>query len=340
MFIRHLSEYIRLYAIRPLRCAPAADLYYLHSFHQFPAVYWLCLRHRATFIYDAHDFYSEMHDQDSLSHFWRHWVLPMERFIERRCIRHATAVVTVNEGIAGLIERRYGRSAVVLRNSHDSRLERPVAKTMREVIGLSAADFLVVSVGQFKQGMAVEHAIRAMGLLPARYHLAFLGGGYPRFEALLAEVGVTERIHFHPAVAPSAVVPFIRSADAGMSLYFAVSPSIENCLPNGFFQVLAAELPLLYPRLPEILRVADQHEIGLPIEPQNPESIAASIRKFDDDPTLTGRIQMNLELIRDFLSWEFDEARLKLLVENFIGPSSNITELAGRDIHESIHSVA
>ena len=35
-----------------------------------------------------------------------------------------------------------------------------------------------------------------------------------------------------------------------------------------FFQPIAAGLPVLYPELPEIRRIAEQYELGVPIDPQ------------------------------------------------------------------------
>jgi glycosyltransferase involved in cell wall biosynthesis len=323
MFLRHLREYISRYVVAPLRVVPKASLYYMHSFYQFPAVYLLCLRHRAKFIYDAHDFYSQMHDEPALSHFWRHWVLPMERTIERACMRKAAAVVTVNEGIADLIERRFGRSAIVLRNAHDFRLEQPVERTIRDSVELNNDDFLVVCVGQFKQGMAIEAAIDGIAMLPPRYHLAFLGAGFADYSELLEKKNVAGRVHFLRAVAPAEVVPFIRSADAGMLLYYGVSPSIEHCLPNGFFQPIAAGLPILYPRLPEIARVADRYGIGVAIDPQNPASIAAGLQSLAEDAGLSEQVRSNIEVSRNELAWERDEAELRRLIEGVTGPASD-----------------
>jgi len=245
----------------------------------------------------------------------------MEGMIERACIRKAAAIVTVNEGIADLIAQRYGRTAAVLRNSHDSRLEQPVERTIREVLGLKEDQFLVVCVGQFKQGMAVEAAIDAVALLPNRFHVAFLGAGFPQYSDRLAEAGVFGRVHFLQPVAPSQVVPFIRSADAGMVLYYPVSASIERCLPNGFFQPVAAGLPMLCPNLPEIQRVADRFGIALPIDPQDASSIAGSLQRLAADCSLLAALRNNIASAKAELSWERDEQRLSQLIENLIGGS-------------------
>jgi glycosyltransferase involved in cell wall biosynthesis len=319
MFWRHLKSYVGLHVLAPLRVTPKASLYYMHSFYQFPAIYLLCLRYRAKFIYDVHDFYSSMQDDAALSHFWSCWVVPMEFAIERICMRKAAAVVTVNQSIATLIEQRFGRSAIVLRNAHDPRLEQPVERTIKDVLGLGADDFLVVCLGQFKPGMAIEAAIAAMASVPRRCHLAFLGAGFPDFGVLLERHDVVGQVHFVPPAAPDEVVPFIRSADAGMLVYTPVSASIERSLPNGFFQPLAAGLPMIYPNLPEISRVAEAHRIGLPIDPRDSVAIATAIARLAADDGLARDMRLNVEAAKAELSWENDELRLSRLIAKFVG---------------------
>jgi glycosyltransferase involved in cell wall biosynthesis len=318
MFLRHVRDYTLVHVFGPLRCTPKASLYYLHSFYQFPAVYLLCLWHRARFVYDAHDFYSDMHDHAALSSYWRTWVLPFEGLIERACVSRAAAVVTVNDGIAKLIKQRFGRTAVVLRNAHDPRFEKSVEATIKDVVRIGSGEFLIVCVGQFKVGMAVEEAVRAIAFLPKRYHLAFVGGGYRSCAAHLARE-MSDRVHFLPPAEPAQVVPFIRSADAGIVLYQPLSMNLRNCLPNGFFQPVAAGLPVLYPELPEIRRIAEQYELGVPIDPRDPASIAAGACRLAEDRTLTVRLKSNIEKCRGMLSWEHEEQQLRQLLATLAG---------------------
>lgn len=319
----HWKEYARLYVVAPLKVTPKASLYYLHAWYQFPAVYLLCLRYHAKFVYDAHDFYAHVESDKSLRRFWRRWVLPFELAIERRCIRQAAAVVTVNEGVARLIENRYGRKAVVLRNSHDSRLETPVSCTIRDRVGLAADDFLIACVGQWKPGMAIKEATAAIASLPERYHLVFVGHSYPPLTELLRRHGVVHRVHFLPAVTPGEIVPFIRTADAGLLLYYPLSENYENCLPNGFFQPLAAGLPILYPKLREIRVLAERYGLGLPIDPLDPHSIAMGIQRLGEESELRAKIRQGVRFASEELSWAREEEYLQDILSALISRRDN-----------------
>ncbi|WP_139333812.1 glycosyltransferase [Bosea sp. TND4EK4] len=319
-FIYHILGVYRN-IIQPTRAiTPGAKLYYLHSPYQFPAIAFRCLTGKARYIYDAHDFYSHMDDHTRLPSFWTRWVVPWENMIERWCVRHASAVVTVNQGIAELMKKRFGRDVVVLRNAHDPRLEGAPGTTLRTSLGLAEDALLTVCIGQWKRDTAIAQAMQAFATLPDHHHLAFLGANFPSYAAQIAELGIEGRVHFHPAVKANEVVPFVRSADFGLLLYHPVSPSIRHCLPNGFFQPLAAGLPVLYPDLPEIVRVAGPLDLGLQINPLDPKSIAEAVLCLGSDSSLRASKKANVEAARDELSWERDEEVLKRLIEDLIGP--------------------
>ncbi|MCL4296059.1 MAG: glycosyltransferase [Anaerolineae bacterium] len=318
-FLRYAYNFFYKYGFLPLKYTPKASLYYLHAFYQFPAVYLLCLRHRAKYIYDAHDFYSQLEDEESLSTFWARWVMPFELIIEKRCMQHAAAVVTVNDGIAGLIQKKFGRAAVIIRNAHDLRLDRESGQHLRKHLNLRADHVLLVSVGHAKPGMAIEEMFEALSVLPTNVHLAFIGNGYSPYLETVQKKGLAQRIHFVAPVKPDEVVPFIRSADVAVVLYYSKSVDYKYSLPNRFFQAIAAELPLLYPDLPEIKRIADKYEVGLQVDPQSPQSISAAIMQLINNPQLALQYKRNLCLAKEELSWEHEEKVLQDLLREVIG---------------------
>ncbi|WP_454658513.1 hypothetical protein [Bosea beijingensis] len=318
-FLRHIASSYRAHISPTRKATPPAKLYYLHAPYQFPAIAVRCLLGTSKYVYDAHDFYSHMDDHQRLPSFWTRWVMPWDNMIERWCVRHASAIVTVNQGIAQLMKARFGRDAIILRNAHDPRLEAVPESTLRRSLGLPDDVLLTVCIGQWKRGTAVIQAMQAFATLPGHHHLAFLGANFPSYAAEAAELGLTGRVHFHAAVKANEVVPFVRSADFGLLLYHPTSPSIRNCLPNGFFQPLAAGLPIFYPELPEIVRVADPLDLGLPIDPLDPASIARAVLQLGEDSALRAAKKSRVEAARHALSWERDEEVLKKLIEDLIG---------------------
>ena len=179
---------------------------------------------------------------------------------------------------------------------------------------MGSDDFLIVTVGQAKKGQAIKEALEAMRKLPDNVHLAFLGKNTAQHVPLIRELGLEKRVHPIPPVMPFEVVPFIQSADASLIIYYARSPNYENCLPNGLFQSIAAELPLLYPELPEINKIAKYYDLGIPINPLDPESIRSGVIQLMSDRELNSKFRKNLRIAKEELSWEREEVILRELI--------------------------
>ena len=317
--VYYVAKYVVKFGIATARRTPPASLYYLHAFYQFPAVYYLSRRYGVPYIYDAHDFYQGIERDDEISWAHRYLTRPFERWLERQCIKNAAAVVTVADGIAAQLRSTYGCDALVIRNCQDSRLEQERLPGLRETVGVNSDDFLVVVIGNAKKGQALLEMLQAIVELPEAVHVAFLGAGYAEMcaeEVQRLELG--RRVHFVPPVKPFEIVPFVRSADATAILYYPRSVNYANCLPNGFFQSLAAELPVLYPDLHEIKKVAERFDVGICIDPQDPQSLRAGIETLRNDPARYKELRRNLEKAHSSLDWVNEEAHLMKLIADVL----------------------
>jgi glycosyltransferase involved in cell wall biosynthesis len=297
---------------RPRGCIPPAELYYLHSFEFHRAVAPITARTGARIIYDAHDFYRGIEPPERQATFDRNRVRPFFDALEARLAAAADATVTVSNGIAALMQRTFGRCPTVLRNCHDERLDEVVASDLRTSLSLAPADRLCVVVGNRKPGMAVDTAVDALALLPAHFRLAFVGCGYEADRERLRQHPAASRVHFGGHVAPNQVVPFIRTADLGLVIYKPYSANYRYALPNGFFQVIAAGLPLVRAALPEIEAAIGRQPVGARLDRLDPPSLAAAILRCAEDAA--GLRIAVLSLARE-LRWETESLRLRRLVD-------------------------
>ena len=253
VFTVFLKRYVSCYLIGGLKHIPPASIYCLHEYSFFPAVWLKSLWHRAVVIYDAHDFYSGIEPVRMQTPVQR-LVTAFGRQMERFCVASADAFVTVAPGIADLYEREFGRRPIVIKNAHDARIEVPLVHSIRTRAGIDDHDPIVVIVGQAKRGQTFSGLIPALKRL-STLHAAFVGKGYRELVAQnLARAGVADRVHVFEDVHAQEIVPLIRDADVSILLYYPRSDNYRYALPNGFFQALAAGLPVFYGDLPEIKR--------------------------------------------------------------------------------------
>lgn len=288
------------------RMLPPADAYWLHTFWQGPSVYLKARRQRARFLYDAHDALWERGTAPEGGGVTRAAMRAYEA-IDRFCARRARAFTTASDGQAELLERRFGRRPLVIRNCHDPRLDRESTADVREVAGLGSEEFLLVMTGNRKPGMTVREALLALKRLPEQVHIAFVGGRHQASREMAAGMGLSGRAHFPGPVAPTEVVGFIATADASPILYQPVGGNDLAKLPNGFFHAVAAGLPLLYPPLPEISALAGEHGLGIEFDPASPESIRAAVTTLKDDPESRAAYAASAEKAREVLNWEREE---------------------------------
>jgi hypothetical protein len=303
-YVRHYVAMCRSVAV----ALPPADLYYVHSQQQFPAVWWRGRFGRIPHVYDAHDLYWTLREDGRRltpadRGIWLIWDL-----VERICARRAQGCVTVGDDVAKLADERFRRSFVVVRNAHDERLDEDGAPDLRRVVALPEEGFLLAVSGNFKRGMAVEQMLRALADLPERVHVAFIGRNYTGFGSVAGELGVGGRAHFLPPLAPTRIVPFLSGADAAPVLYYPSSPSVARALPNGFFHAVAAGVPVLYPRrLTELRALSARHQLGWEIDPQSETSIATAVRSLLDWPAELARRREHVRTVRHELSWTGQE---------------------------------
>jgi glycosyltransferase involved in cell wall biosynthesis len=299
----------------PGRLLPQADLYYVHSFEMYRPVAALAARFGARVIYDAHDFYRGIAPPERQRSFDRNRLRPFLDRLEDRLVAMADAVVTVSEGVAQLMERTFGRGIVVIRNCHDERWDRAGVPPLRTDLGLSAEDRLCVVVGNCKPGMAVSVAADALALLPEQFHLVFLGRGYEAVAAKLLDHPAAPRLHLGRFVAPDAIVPVIRSADMGLMLYEPYSENYRCALPNGFFQIIAAGLPIVRAPLPEIEATIGRRPVGVCLDRLDAAGLAQAITYCADDAKALGA---NAVALAQQLRWETEAARLHRLIDSMV----------------------
>ncbi len=299
------------YCRRPRALIPPAELYVLHSFELYRVVAPIARRLGARILYDAHDFYRAIEPEERQAVFERNWRQPFLHRLEDRLAAEADMMTTVSNGVAELMMQAFGRRPEVIRNCHDERCDSKDARPLRQMLGLGETDRLAVVVGNYKAGLAVEVAAAALQRLPANWHLVFLGRGYEAAAARLSGGLVGTRVHFGYAVAPDEIVPTIRSADVGLVVYEPYSENYRYALPNGFFQLIAAGLPLVRGQLPEIESTIGKAMVGYFLPRLEPQGLAQAMLRCVEE---CDRLRANVADLARSLRWEIEAMRLRRLI--------------------------
>jgi glycosyltransferase involved in cell wall biosynthesis len=312
-FIAYLLYYLKHYVVGGLRHLPPASLYYLNEFSFFPAVWVKSKWHGAVIAYDARDYYVGI-ETDSTKTRFQKLVVEFGRLVEKCCVRKAQVFTTVGEGIATLLERQYGRRPEVIYNAHDETIDKNCEQTLRQRIGLEKDTPLAVIVGHAKPGQDISGTVGALSRL-STLHVALIGSGYREMTTsrdLQAEVAA--RIHYIEDLGAGEIVPLIRDADIALLIYYPRSENYKNALPNGFFQSVAAGLPLLYGALPEIRRVCQEYDFGVAVAPDDVDGLTELLTRVVHKSEWYEEQRQRSARAASSLTWQRAEAKLQRLL--------------------------
>ncbi len=282
------------------------DAVHAHDAAMLAPGWYAARRARALLVYDSHELATGVAYH---ARFWAWLVSRIERSIVPRC----DSVITVSEGIAREIQRRYGleRAPVVVRNVPDLPPPDPGAPPLRASLGIDGSAPLVLHHGALAVDRGCEGLLRAMQLLPSA-HLLWLGaeGSYAAgIQRLGEDLGLADRVHFRPPVPLAELLGHSAQADVGVTLLEGVSENHRLALPNKVFEYVAADIPVVASDLPELAGLVREHGIGWTVDPADPASVAEGIRSAlaaRSDPELAERLARAAEV----LSWSRERERL------------------------------
>jgi glycosyltransferase involved in cell wall biosynthesis len=278
---------------------------------------------RCRLIYDSHEIFLESGTGGKLPR-------PLRRLLsvyEGRLARRAVALVTVNEGYAGVLRRRLRpRRTIIVRNCP------PRATTAAERVSplRSAAKVpvphpLVLYHGLFGATRGIEESAAAL-LVPGleSVHLALLGFGStrPQLEQMARDPRFGGRLHVLDPVPPGELLDWVAGADVDV---VALQRSTLNhwfCTPNKLWESLAVGVPVVVSDFPMMRRVVlddPAGPLGGVCDPGSPESIAAAIQAIiglppEEQAALRARCHRAAE---ERWNWEVESARLVQLYDEF-----------------------
>lgn len=237
----------------------------------------------------------------------------LERRVRARGVR---AVITVSEGLADDLVRRFGGPRpVVVRNCPPWRqVERTDA--LRTRIGAYPEDRLILYHGTVTEGCGVEAAIRALRLMGPRHVLVVLGWAWRQdlLEHLAETEGVASQVRFLHGVPQDEMFRLIASADVGVVPTEPNTVGNVHGIPNKLFECLMGGLPVAASDVPEVAQIVRRTGAGV-LYParldQDPEPLADAVRALLDDRSLheTCR-EACLAAARAEFNWDKEGVRL------------------------------
>lgn len=291
---------------------PPADLYHAFGILTIDVANRLAVRARrqgraARVVYDVIDVILDSNNYSALPG----PLLRLYRWRERRWVRRADAVITVNRPIADHLERIWPvREPVGVLLNCQPRWDPPEPRPdlIRQATGIPRDRKVVLWLGRLGRERGLEEAAEAVLRLDDAA-LVMLGFG-PWAERLRArddEPRFRGRHFTLPPVHPDDVPAWTASADVSVIAVPANSLNQRLSTPNKFWESLTAGTPIVLGRDLEVMRaMLEAHDLGRVADPADPADLARALREVleQGDEALAAMRARCLAVTREEWNWE------------------------------------
>lgn len=284
-----------------------ASIYHAHDANALLSSYLAARMNGAHLIYDAHEFWPSAQGRDWRSRFR----LATLKRVEGSLCRRAQGMITVNATIAQELYKLYGVAPIVLMNCQKY-VEIARSDILRRELDIAAEDRIAIYTGLWADGRGLEQLIASVPYLD-RVVVVLMGPDRlnGKLERLAQELGVQDRVKFHPPVPPDQVSRYVVSADIGLMPTLATKLSYYYGSGNKLFHYLMAGIPAAVSDHPEKRRIIQTYDVGITFDETNPENIAQAINTvLNDEPRYLQLCRNARKATRETLNWQVEEQKL------------------------------
>ena len=297
-YVLSYAEYAVKASARAL--SSRADLYEAHDLPTLlPAILAAKLRGKPV-VYHAHELWSEKHAKVPFAAVWR--------LLDRMLVPRCDEVVTPDEHRSRIYrdEFRARSTPMTVRNCPPYRppIESTVLRDELASRGIRCST-IVLYQGLIDSMRCIEEITAATHHFDDGVVLVAIGSGFGAWSDPAAALAGHPRIVVLPRVRYEDLPPYTASADAGIVLYRNDCRNNYLCAPNKVFEYMMMGLPVIAASTPGMLELVQGEEVGLCVNPEDPQEIAAAVNRLAADVALRARMKANaLRLSRSRYNWE------------------------------------
>lgn len=255
---------------------------------------------RKPLIYDSHEYFlgvPEIQDSPLVMKVWR--------TVEQWFFHLPVEVFTVNDSIAGLYKKDYGRELKVMRNIPEK--QQSIAPSSRAEFGLPEDKFILVLQGAgINVDRGSEEMLQTLELLDDSFLWLIIGNGdvVPFLKKEVEEKGLQQRVWFLPRMAYSEMMRYTRVSDIGLTLDKPTNINYLYSLPNKIFDYIRAGIPVFASDLPEVTNIVNTYQIGITFPHHDPKVMAELLLQLKNDPIKLQQLKQNTIPAAQELAWE------------------------------------
>ncbi len=268
-------------------------------------------------VYDAHEYFTatpEVMHRPLVRWVWKK--------LERILFPRQNSIITVNDSIATLYEKDYGKRPEVVRNLPLYRSPKPGLS--RELLGLPEDKHLVLLQGTgINTDRGAEELVEAMHPRHGVNNtlLLIIGGGdvIPSIKIMIKKMDLNQRVWVLDKMPYEQLYAYTQCASIGVSLDKDTNLNYRYSLPNKIFDYMMAGTPQLVSDLPEVAAIIRHHQTGRVIQNHQPAHIAGCLSEMLADKQELKRMSTNCLQAAQTYCWENEEEVIRKIYRPFLG---------------------
>tara|TARA_B100001093_G_C26781587_1_gene994878 strand:+ start:93 stop:929 length:837 start_codon:yes stop_codon:yes gene_type:complete len=257
-------------------------------------------------VYDSHEYFTgvpEIQNKPIVKIIWTK--------IEKSIFPKLKFIFTVNDSIARLYKKKYGKNLTVMRNiPNPSKLVRFKSKSELKIP--LDKDIIITQGAGINVDRGTEELVEAMKYLE-NVCLLILGDGdvIPQLKKRVKELELENCIMFKKRMSYEKMIQHTKHAQIGLSLDKDSNINYKYSLPNKIFDYIHSNTPILASKLPEIEKIVSGYGIGIFIDNHKPKHIADKIKFMIKNKRLNTKWKKNLKHAAKELIWDNEAKSLK-----------------------------
>ena len=283
-----------------------------HDIDVLPGSFLAARWYKLPLVYDIHELHAARQEFGILQR-------PIG-WLEGMLARRADAATAPTSMRSSWLHEHYGISPpLVIPNA--PRMTGPVPSgRLRDIFDIPRDVPVFLYQGVVNEGRGLHAVLRAMCAIENAM-LVILGSGrlVGALQELSRDLGIADRVRFHPAVPVNELPAWTASADIGLQLLENTSENHYTTDSNKIYEYLMAGLPVIASDFPEIRKLVETAGAGLLVNPDDQDAVTAAMKRLVDDTDLRSRLARNASCSRSSISWEAVEHRLVDLFEKVTG---------------------
>lgn len=250
------------------------------------------------------------------------WVL-----LEKLFIKRPDLVLACEANRSRELQRRYGlkECPMTILNVPPRTEAPPKSNRIQQYLkeqGLPPAKILYFH-GWISPARCADTFVKAMPAVREDAMLFFIGPCEPAFKEKLKQMahdlGVAQRVIFHPMVPSEELMELAASADVGLQAQLNVGLNSYYCAPIKLFQYMSVGLPIIGSNFPGMLEIIEKNDIGLCVNPESLKEITAAMNRMIDDDAMRARMSENaFRLAREQYCYEIEGKPLLDAIEGML----------------------